>query len=148
MLTRMCAGGVVFQGDNVLIMKNDKSEWVLPKGVIRNKKLAIEVALERVKHECGITAQIVSPAGETSYEFFSYSRKMPICNKIDWFIMEADEETVVTVNTSEDLTEGGFYPIDKAIDMITYSQDKSLVRLAHRKYNYFRNEVDLQATVS
>lgn len=31
MLTRVCAGGVVFFEDQVFILKNDKGEWVLPK---------------------------------------------------------------------------------------------------------------------
>ena len=35
MLRRNCAGGVVFFDDKVFILKNDKGEWVLPKGVIR-----------------------------------------------------------------------------------------------------------------
>jgi len=69
---RNCAGGVVFNGDQVFILKNDKGEWVLPKGVIRNGNLATEVALRRVKEEAGIDAEIISTAGETCYEFFSY----------------------------------------------------------------------------
>jgi len=37
MLTRVCAGGVVFQEDRVFILKNDKGEWILPKGVVRSR---------------------------------------------------------------------------------------------------------------
>lgn len=145
MLTRICAGGVVFHDDKVFILHNDKGEWVLPKGVIRRKQIAPEVALERVKFEGGVEANIISPAGETSYEFYSYSRKMPVCNKIDWFIMEAKSDNF-NVNVAEGFSEGGFFEIDKALDLITYSQDKSLVRLAYRKYQYFCNE-GMAATV-
>lgn len=139
MLTRACAGGVVFIDNRVFILKNDKGEWVLPKGAIRDNQLALDVALQRVKHEGNVDATIISPAGETSYEFFSYSRKMPICNKIDWFIMEATNDSF-TVNKHEGFQEGGFFPIDEALDKITYSQDKSLVRLAFRKYNFYINQ--------
>ena len=51
MIVRNCAGGVVFWGDQVFLLKNDKGEWVLPKGVIRDKRMPAEVALERVKTE-------------------------------------------------------------------------------------------------
>ena len=34
MLYRNCAGGVVFFKDQVLLLKNDKGEWVLPKGYV------------------------------------------------------------------------------------------------------------------
>ena len=136
MLTRMCAGGVVFQDDKVFILKNDKNEWVLPKGVVRNKETAYEVALKRVKHEGGVEAEVIFPAGETNYEFYSQTRKTPVCNKIDWFIMKADCPEV-TVNTDEGFTEGGFFKIDDALEKITYSQDRSLVRLAHKKYEKY-----------
>ena len=35
MLTRVCSWRCSFYEDKVLILKNEKSEWVLPKGVIR-----------------------------------------------------------------------------------------------------------------
>lgn len=146
MLTRECAGGVVFLKNKVFLLKNHKQEWVLPKGVIRNKQLALDVALERVKYEGGLEANLISPAGETSYEFYSYSRKRPVCNKIDWFIMEAPNE-LFSINKKEGFVAGGFFPIDEALDKITYSQDKSLVRLAFRRYNFYRNQ-ELAETVS
>lgn len=145
MLTRLCAGGVVFCNDKVLILRNDKGEWVLPKGVIRNGEVAREVALKRVKFEGGVEAQILSPAGETSYEFFSFSRKLPVCNKIDWFIMESDDEQT-RVNKEEGFLECSFCPVEEALEKITYSQDKSLVRLSYRKYNFFRKQ-EMTATV-
>lgn len=139
MLTRECAGGVVFIDNRVFILKNDKGEWVLPKGVIRNKQLALDVALNRVKYEGGVEANVISPAGETNYEFYSYSRKRPVYNKVDWFIMEATSDSF-SFNKEEGFTDGGFFPIDEALEKITYSQDKSLVRLAFRKYNFYRNQ--------
>ena len=78
MIVRNCAGGVVFWGDQVFLLKNDKGEWVLPKGVIRDKRMPAEVALERVKTEAGVCAQIVSTAGDTNYEFYSLTRRQPV----------------------------------------------------------------------
>lgn len=133
MLFRNCAGGVVFNKDKVLILKNHKDEWVLPKGAIRNGNISVETAKSRVKTEAGVEAEIVSPAGETSYEFYSISRKKPVCNQITWFIMKADSDTA-KVNKDEGFKLAGFFPIDEAIERITYSQDKSLVNLSYKKY--------------
>lgn len=133
MLFRNCAGGVVFSKDKVLILRNQKGEWVLPKGIIRKGNVSVEIAKDRVKKEAGVDAEIVSPAGETSYEFFSISRQKPVCNQIIWFIMETNAEEI-EINKEEGFTVGGFFPIDEAIDKITYSQDKSLVSLSYRKY--------------
>ena len=92
MLFRDCAGGVVFYKDSVFLLQNEKDEWVLPKGRIRDNKLSTEVALERVKIEAGIDAQILTSIGETSYEFFSLTRRTPVTNKISWYIMTADSD--------------------------------------------------------
>ena len=139
MRQRNCAGGVVFSGARVLLLQNDKGEWVLPKGVIRSGERAGEVALQRVKQEGGVTAKIIAPAGETCYEFFSVSRRAPISNKVDWFIMQADDEEYI-INKGEGFQDGGFYSLDEAGDRITYSQDQSLVRLAFEKYLAFQEE--------
>lgn len=133
MLIRSCAGGVVFKDGEAFILRNEKGEWVLPKGKIIGDELATETALRRVEYEGGVLADIVSVAGDTAYEFFSISREKPVCNKITWFIMEAKDKDY-RINKEEGFTDGGFYPIDKAIEKITYSQDKSLLTLSSKKY--------------
>jgi len=131
-LIRNCAGGVVFYGDKVLLLKNEKAEWVLPKGVIRPGAVAQDTAVYRVQFEAGVEAEIIDTAGQTSYEFFSVSRQRPVCNRITWYLMKSEVDEA-EVNTGEGFTSGGFFQVDEAIEMITYSQDKSLVALAHRK---------------
>lgn len=133
MIVRNCAGGVVFNEGKVFILKNDKDEWVLPKGKIRNDSLPTETAISRVKYETGVDVNIVSTAGETNYEFFSLSRKQEVYNRIIWYVMEASNVDY-KVNYEEGFKDGGFYPVNRAIDMITYSQDKSLVFLSYKKY--------------
>ncbi len=133
MLVRNCAGGVVFHGDKVFLLMNEKGEWVLPKGAIKNGDLTAEVALKRVKEEGGVDAQIVSSAGNTSYEFFSVTRQKPVCNKITWYLMKASDPNY-KISKDEDFQDGGFFDINDAMEKITYSQDKSLVNLCFKKY--------------
>ncbi len=133
MLVRNCAGGVVFFGDKVFLLKNEKDEWVLPKGVIKNGDYPDEVALKRVKEETGIDAKIISTAGNTHYEFFSVTRQRPVCNKITWYIMKSLNDNF-EVNKEQNFFEGGYYTIDEALQKITYSQDKSLINLSFSKY--------------
>ncbi len=133
MLFRKCAGGVVFHGDQVFLLKNDKGEWVLPKGVVRGNKPQQEVAIDRVLSEAGIAANILEAVGETNYEFYSQTRSTPVCNRIMWYTMHA-EEPRFRIAFEQGFSDGGWYPVTVALDMITYTQDKSLVRLAHEKY--------------
>jgi ADP-ribose pyrophosphatase YjhB (NUDIX family) len=134
MLMRCCAGGVVFKGDSVFLLKNEKDEWVLPKGVKRGNKTDADVALERVRKETGLkNPTIISPAGDTCYEFYSVTRKIPVCNEIVWFVMTCEDDEY-SVSREEGFFDGGFYPIEEALDRITYSQDKSLVYLSYKRY--------------
>ena len=133
MLVRNGAGGVVFHGDKVLVLKNEKGEWVFPKGVIRNGDYPDDVAVSRVNLEAGVRARIVATAGRTNYEFFSVSRQRPVCNKITWYIMKADSDEVAP-NVAQDFFEAEFIPVDDAMERVTYSQDKSLLMLSYQKY--------------
>ena len=132
MLIRNCAGGVVFNNDKVLLLKNEKDEWVFPKGVIRSDELAHEVAVSRVKFEAGVQADIIEPAGQTSYEFYSISRRRPVCNRITWYLMKSDDENPL-VNQEEGFSEGQFFPYEQALELITYSQDRSLLSFSHKR---------------
>ena len=59
MIVRRCAGGVVFYANKVLLLKNDRDEWTLPKGKIHDGELAQESAIHRVKEEKGINAKTI-----------------------------------------------------------------------------------------
>lgn len=133
MLIRNCAGGVVFYNDKVFLIKNEKEEWTLPKGVIKGNDLSSEVAVRRVQEETGLNVDIVSNAGRTSYEFFSITRQRPVCNKITWYIMKALNESY-ELEKSPKIADGGFFDIDEALEKVTYSQDKSIVSLSYKKF--------------
>jgi hypothetical protein len=43
-------------------------------------------------------------------------------------------EEEFNISKEDGFVDGGFFPIDKALEMITYSQDKSLVNVSYFKY--------------
>ncbi len=139
MLIRNCSGGIVFFENKVLILKNEKSEWVFPKGVVRTDEYPDRIATARVELEAGVRARIIGNAGRTNYEFFSISRQRPVCNKIVWYIMQAESDAS-TPNCDQNFSEGGFYPVEQAVEMITYSQDKSLLMISFKKYREYLAE--------
>ncbi len=139
MIVRNCAGGVVFYANQVFILKNEKGEWILPKGKIRGDELAADTASYRVEIEAGLEAEILSTAGETCYEFFSVSRQQPVCNQIVWYIMNARSKKCY-ISEKEGFTDGGFMPIEEALERITYSQDRSLISLSYKKYKDMMKE--------
>ena len=133
MLVRNCSGGIVFHDDKVLLLMNDKHEWVFPKGVLREGDQPDELAVRRVLIEAGIQARILAPAGKTAYEFYSLSRQRPVANKITWYIMTCDSNEIIP-SVVNNFAGGGFFTVEEAIDMVTYSQDKSILMLSYQKY--------------
>lgn len=132
MLLRDCAGGVVFFDDKVFLILNEKNEWVLPKGLIKGGENPQDAAVRRVFEETGITGSVIEQAGRTYYEFYSVTRQVPVCNRIAWYIMQTSNDQF-SITETEKYSEGGFYSINDALNMITYSQDKSLVMQSYKR---------------
>lgn len=135
MIVRRCSGGVVFYANKVLLVKNDKGEWTLPKGKIVGEALAHESAVQRVKLETGVDAKILDIAGDTIYEFFSRSRNQRVCNAIMWYVMEA---VSAESDISKEFLDGGFYKVSDAIQMLSHSKEKSLVDVSYKKYKNYK----------
>lgn len=132
MILRRCAGGIVFYANKVLIVKNDKGEWTIPKGKISENDIASEVAPQKVKEEVEVEAKVLDMAGDTMYEFYSKTRHQKVCNAIMWYIMESDN-TEYNIN-DEDITEAGFFKVKDALDMLAHNKEKSLVEISYRKF--------------
>jgi len=133
MLVRDCTGGIVFYEDKVLMLENNKHEWVFPKGIVRANQKMTDVALERVKVEAGLDAKIIAPCGKTSYEYYSVTRMKPVHNNVSWFIMKALTADIIP-NPDQDFINGKFFEIEEAMKTITYSKDKTLLLTAYQKY--------------
>lgn len=138
MIVRRCAGGVVFYANKVLIVKNDRGEWTLPKGKIYDEELQHSSAILRVKEETGVNANVLEVAGDTMYEFFSRSRQQQVCNAVMWYIMDADNTEYIL---SDEFTEGGFFKVKDAVEMLTHNKEKSLVDISYKKYKDLKKHI-------
>lgn len=134
MVTRNCAGGVVFKGDKIFLLETEQGEWTLPKGYVSSGMSSPQKAVvEEVKKEAGIAATVVMPVGESYFELFSVSKDHPVCNKTMWFIMETlDQEDCV--HLQEGFKSFGYFTIDEALEKITKNHDKSLANVAYKHY--------------
>lgn len=133
MIVRNCAGGIVFFEDSVLLLCNDKHEWAFPKGVVRIGEKERDIAINRIKVEAGIEAAILTPCGKTHYEFYSVTRQKPVHNNISWYVMKASDNKV-TANIENGFIDGKFFPLEEAMNQVTYSQDRSLLMMAYQRY--------------
>lgn len=137
---RSCAGGVVFSGNDVFLLMSDRGEWVMPKGVIRNHNRSNDVALWRVEDEAGIHAEIIGIAGNTRYDFFSESRGKEVSNRIQWFTMVAADHNF-RISYDQGFLNGGYFPIERAMELLSYDGDKDIIRSAYQIYQKYLESI-------
>lgn len=84
------AGGVVFLGKKVLLLRKINGDWVLPKGKMELNETPSETAIREVLEETGVHAEIVEFLGETAYQFKNmWSNHEMIDKNVHWFVMTA-----------------------------------------------------------
>ena len=124
-VTEITAGGIVFNGDKVLVLKNLKGVWVFPKGHVELGESHEQAALREVLEESGLHALIVGKAGMSSFHFYSYMDKAVHRKIVYWFEMETTE-TLVTVN--RELRTGDFFGAAEAVHMLSFANDVANLR--------------------
>lgn len=63
------AGGIVLLGEQVVLRRTPKGEYLFPKGHVEPGETAEDTALREVAEETGLEAEIVAPLGEVSYSY-------------------------------------------------------------------------------
>ncbi|MCX6063024.1 MAG: NUDIX domain-containing protein [Caldiserica bacterium] len=119
-VTEITAGGIVFNGDKVLVLRNLKGVGVFPKGHVELGESHEQTALREVLEETGLRARIIGKAGMSSFHFYSYLDKAVHRKIVYWFEMETTD-TVVTVN--RELRMGAFFPAGEAMRMLSFPND-------------------------
>jgi 8-oxo-dGTP pyrophosphatase MutT (NUDIX family) len=136
-VTEITAGGIVFNGDKVLVLRNLKGVWVFPKGHVELGESHEQAALREVLEESGLHALIVGKAGMSSFHFYSYMDRAVHRKIVYWFEMETTE-TLVTVN--RELRTGDFFGAAEAVHMLSFANDiTNLKAILERRANDVRN---------
>lgn len=136
-VTEITAGGIVFNGDKVLVLKNLKGVWVFPKGHVELGESHEQAALREVLEESGLHALIIGRAGMSSFHFYSYMEKAVHRKIVYWFEMQTTD-TLVTVN--RELRMGTFFEAVDAVRILSFPNDATnLKTVLERRQNDVRN---------
>ena len=82
---------------------------------------------------CLVGSMQIRISGRKSIRLYSIKRGKPVHNNISWFVMSAKEgDIVITPETGT--INAKFEPVEKALNRITYSQEKALLMMAYQKY--------------
>ena len=136
MKTITSAGGVVFLGNSVLMLRKINGDWVLPKGKVETGESTEQTALREVREETGVKGRIIEYLGETNYRFKNcWSRNEVIEKRVLWYVMEAKSTNTVP-QREEGFVEAKFIHVNRVHETVKYDDERNMIERAISMYQY------------
>lgn len=128
---KSCGALVVRPTENgyklVLLRHRFGGHWSFPKGHVERGESERQTALREVREETGLKIKLLDGFRE-SVEYFP---KPGVKKQVVYFLGEANTDQLV--RQEEEISEICWTPLDHAGEMVTFSNDKRLIRLARRR---------------
>jgi len=122
------AGGIIFYGDQVLVLSNHRGDAVFPKGHLEPGETPEQAALREVEEEAGIVPEIVCPLGTTEYDFYWPADRSRRHKTVYWFLMKAKDSYVKC--DGYEIKSGRYISVAEALRLLTYELDREKLNIA------------------
>ncbi len=119
------AGGVLFKGDEVLLVLNPSHVWTFPKGLVERGERPEETAVREVYEETGIRGKVLKPLGYVEYWYTMEGEK--IKKRVDYFLMEYEDGQL---KPSWEVKDARFFSVDEAKRVLKYKGDREVFERA------------------
>ncbi len=119
------AGGVLFKGDEVLLIKNPSGKWTFPKGNIEEGERPEDTAVREVEEETGIKGKIVKPLGDIKYWYMLKGER--IFKKVVYYLMEYEGGEPLP---SWEVQDARFFPAEEVKKLLKYKGDREIFKRA------------------
>ncbi len=115
------AGGVLFRGEEVLLIKNPSEVWTFPKGIVEEGERPEETAVREVLEETGVEGEILRPLGEITYWYTLKGER--VFKRVRYFLMRYLRGEP---RPSSEVLDSKFFPVEEAKDLLKYKGDKEI----------------------
>jgi diadenosine hexaphosphate hydrolase (ATP-forming) len=137
------AGGVVFnKAGQVLVLGHRNGTWVFPKGHIDPGETHLVAAIREVEEESGVVSTCLDESITYKTRYRNARREERV---ITWFLLTSDAEDVSLREAT--FPKGGFYSREKAMQKLTFEEDKVLLEYMIRAAGQQRRSPSLSASV-
>lgn len=130
MREEISAGGVVFFGNAILLLRKFNGDWVLPKGKVEKGETHEVAALREVKEESGVKANIEKYLGEIHYTYKeNWDENKGVHKIVYWYLMGTKNMDTVP-QKEEGFVDAKFIHIDRVCDLARYDDEKEIIKVA------------------
>lgn len=135
---KSCGALVFYLKDNreqILLIKHSNSgHWSFPKGHVEAGETEVETAVREIFEETGVNANI-----DTRFrEVVTYSPKKDVLKDVIYFFATTDNDA--TEKQESEVSEIMWVDIAKALNCVSYRNDKELITKAIRFYKQHKRE--------
>jgi 8-oxo-dGTP pyrophosphatase MutT (NUDIX family) len=139
------AGGVISRkaGGEIevaLIATKNSTVWTLPKGIINRDETPEMAAIREINEETGLLGEIVDTLGEKSYWFYLKDENAKCKKTVTYFLLRYISGDTADFNIEVD--NAGWFPIEKALQMLSYRSDRDIVALAMEKLKHNGKDIN------
>jgi len=129
------AGGIVYRRSGpapevIILTRGEGKVFCLPKGKIEKSETPQEAALREVKEETGLNGIIERELGKIKYWFYSDEDKMRVHKTVTFFLIKY--ESGDTADHDTDAEEVRWFPIDKALKIMSYPSEREIAEKAKK----------------
>jgi 8-oxo-dGTP pyrophosphatase MutT (NUDIX family) len=130
---RVSSGGVIYRNlkddaEVVIVAVRGSRAWCLPKGIIDRDEDPPAAALREVREETGLIGEILDKLGQISYWYFIKEEMIRVHKTVHFFLLKFIEGS--TDDHDHEVDEARWFPIDDAIEQLTYKSEKEIMRKA------------------
>jgi 8-oxo-dGTP pyrophosphatase MutT (NUDIX family) len=117
------AGGVVYFGNAILLLKKFNGDWVLPKGKVEEDEDIVEASVREVYEEGGVKADVIKYLGKINYSFKNSWNNNEI---VHWYLMKARNMTC-NPQKEEGFIDARFIHMKRVAGMAKYDDEKNII---------------------
>lgn len=128
-MEEISAGGVVIDGNSVLVLRKYQGDWVLPKGRLEDGEKRNEAAVREVLEETGIQGKIIKYIGYLKYTY-CHSHGEKVDKTVHYYLMDRISSKDANPQKEEGFMEATFLEKNKAMDRLKHEAEKNMVKMA------------------
>jgi 8-oxo-dGTP diphosphatase len=133
---QISSGGVIFRrhGDDfevALVSVRGGRHWCLPKGLVDRGETPEDTAIREVREESGLSGRIIESLGDITYWYYIQGENTKCRKTVHFYLMEYESGS--TTEHDFEVDEADWFPIDAAIEKISFKGDREILEKARRR---------------